>query len=53
MVAKKEHSDGYRGEDDIIRYEDIYARGQGAKVGYAERCVNSPQLRQWLLWVTH
>ena len=21
----------YLGEDDIIRYEDIYARGQGAK----------------------
>lgn len=22
---------GYLGEDDIIRYEDVYARGQGAK----------------------
>lgn len=31
MVLIEVQTGGYLGEDDIIRYEDIYARGQGAK----------------------
>ena len=31
MVLIEVQTGGYLGEDDIIRYEDVYARGQGAK----------------------
>ena len=31
MVLIEVQTGSYLGEDDIIRYEDIYARGQGAK----------------------
>jgi mannose-1-phosphate guanylyltransferase/mannose-6-phosphate isomerase len=31
MVLIEVQTGGYLGEDDIIRYDDIYARGQGAK----------------------
>lgn len=31
MVLIEVQTGAYLGEDDIIRYEDIYARGQGAK----------------------
>jgi mannose-1-phosphate guanylyltransferase/mannose-6-phosphate isomerase len=31
MVLIEVQTGGYFGEDDIIRYEDVYARGQGAK----------------------
>jgi mannose-6-phosphate isomerase-like protein (cupin superfamily) len=31
MVLIEVQTGTYLGEDDIIRYEDIYARGQGAK----------------------
>jgi mannose-1-phosphate guanylyltransferase/mannose-6-phosphate isomerase len=32
MVLIEVQTGSYLGEDDIIRYEDVYARGQGAKV---------------------
>ena len=31
MVLIEVQTGAYLGEDDIIRYEDVYARGQGAK----------------------
>ena len=31
MVLIEVQTGSYLGEDDIIRYDDIYARGQGAK----------------------
>ena len=31
MVLIEVQTGTYLGEDDIIRYEDVYARGQGAK----------------------
>ena len=31
MVLIEVQTGSYLGEDDIIRYEDIYSRGQGAK----------------------
>ena len=31
MVLIEVQTGSYVGEDDIVRYEDIYARGQGAK----------------------
>ena len=31
MVLIEVQTGSYLGEDDIIRYEDVYARGQGAK----------------------
>ena len=31
MVLIEVQTGSYVGEDDIIRYEDVYARGQGAK----------------------
>ena len=31
MVLIEVQTGTYFGEDDIVRYEDIYARGQGAK----------------------
>ena len=31
MVLIEVQTGSYVGEDDIVRYEDVYARGQGAK----------------------
>jgi mannose-6-phosphate isomerase-like protein (cupin superfamily) len=31
MVLIEVQTGAYLGEDDIVRYEDVYARGQGAK----------------------
>jgi len=31
MVLIEVQTGSYLGEDDIIRYEDVYARGQGSK----------------------
>jgi len=31
MVLIEMQTGAYLGEDDIIRYEDVYSRGQGAK----------------------